>query len=436
MSKKQDPSEGTQPVHMPLKRRQALQGLGLLATTAPVLGVVACGNDSNGQPSGEGGKAAGGATGSSGSGGSGMGGSGMGGAQNGGAPGNGGAQNGGAPGNGGAQNGGAPGNGGATTANGGAAAGGKTGGDAGAAAGGKASGGAGGAGGVNAGGGSGGTGGGTLTAPPWTNVPIQEFPPAKPNDMPKALACNVVTKRDGAGQGPFFIHDEEKTDDVSLRRQDIRGRYNESAAAGVDMELHVRLIDKAKSDAACTMLVPVPDIDVYIWHTDAQGFYSGFGKRGTSTEQKPDAPYAGSPNSMNLEVADRFCRGLQTTNSDGVVSYKTVYPGWYNGRVLHIHIVCFKKGSKSHGRVDYTKSNEPMWVFTTQFYFPMDFTKTLHEKYEPYKSRINIAGYQNMITPGAGSNGNGETNFSGRECTVKMDGDKVIAQLQLVVDPA
>ena len=45
-----------------------------------------------------------------------------------------------------------------------------------------------------------------------------------------------------------------------------------------------------------------------------------------------------------------------------------------NGRDLHIHIVVFKKGSTSKGRVEYTKSVEPEWVFTTQFYFDPAFT--------------------------------------------------------------
>jgi protocatechuate 3,4-dioxygenase beta subunit len=430
MGSKQKPVDSTQTAHG-LKRRQALQGLGALAAATPGLGVLGCGNESGGGATG-GAQSTGGAS----TGGASTGGVSTGGASTGGVS-TGGASTGGAP----STTGGA----GPAQATGGAAT---TGGEAtgGAAAGGPgtggtASGGAagGGAGGVNGGGanggqiGAGGSGGGALVSPPWTNVPVTDF--TKP-DMPKAAPCNVVTKTDGAGQGPFFIHELEKADDVSLVRQDIRGRYNESAAAGVEMQLHVRLIDKTKSDAACAMMVPASDIEVYIWHTDAQGFYSGFGTRGTSDEQKPDAPYAGKPSSNNLENADRFCRGVQTTNSDGVVSFLSVFPGWYNGRVLHIHIVCFKKGSMSRGRIDYNKQKEPNWVFTTQFYFDVAFTKSVHEKYDPYKARIGIAGYTDMITPSRGSNGTAETNFSGREATATMSGDTVIAQIQMIVDPS
>jgi len=372
-----------------LDRRAALKGFGLLAVAAPAL--ASCGGESAGNGSG----------GNNGSGGSGSGGM---------------------TGSGGSGSGGATSSGGATAsggASGGGHAGGATG-SGGTAAGGNAAGGSTGA------GGSGGGMVGMLTPPGWKNVPIQDSTNA---DMPKMLACNVVTKRDGAGQGPFFIHELEKDDDISFIRQDIRGQYNPSAPKGVDMELFVRIIDKSKSDAACGMLVPVSDVEVYIWHTDGQGFYSGFGMHGGSDEQKPDMPYNGTPGSMNLENTDRFCRGVQTTNSDGVVGFLTTYPGWYNGRDLHIHIVVFKKGSKSHGRVDYAKSNEPAWIFTTQFYFDPAFTKSIHEAYEPYKTRTKLSAYQGAIA--ADESGN-----SGRHCTATKNGDKVTAQIQIVVDPA
>jgi len=267
--------------------------------------------------------------------------------------------------------------------------------------------------------------GGMLTSPPWTSVPVQD---STNSTAPKALACNVVTKTDGAGQGPFFIHELEKMDDISLYRQDIRGQYNPSAEKGVDMELHVRLVDKTKSDAACMMLVPVPDIEVYIWHTDAQGFYSGFGMHGGADEQKPDAAYNGTPGSNNLENTDRFCRGIQVTNADGVASFLSYFPGWYNGRDLHIHIVCFKKGSASKGRVNYSKSNEKAWIFTTQFYFDPAFSKSVHEAVEPYKRRTTLSAYVDAMAANEGGN-------SGRHCTATKVGNKVVAQIQMIVDP-
>jgi protocatechuate 3,4-dioxygenase beta subunit len=263
-------------------------------------------------------------------------------------------------------------------------------------------------------------------SPPWTDIPVQDSTNA---DSPKPLQCNVVTKTDGAGQGPFFIHELEKTDDISLYRQDIRGQYNPEAEKGVDMELFVRLVDKTKSDAACMALVPVPDIEVYIWHTDGQGYYSGFGKKGTSTEQKPDNTYSGTPGVNDLQNTDRFCRGIQVTDANGVASFLSVFPGWYNGRDLHIHIVCFKKGSMSKGRANYSKNNEKAWIFTTQFYFDPAFSMSIHEAAEPYKRRTSLPAYADAMK--ANESGN-----SGRHASAKKSGNKVIAQIQMVVDPA
>ncbi|WP_437807810.1 hypothetical protein [Sorangium sp. So ce1078] len=257
----------------------------------------------------------------------------------------------------------------------------------------------------------GGGGGGDLIAPPFDNVPM----------------CRAVNKTDGAGQGPFFIHELEKDDDISLFRQDIRGRYNESAPPGVEMHLHLRVLDLTKPDCDGRG-VGLPDVDVYIWHTDGQGFYSGFGARGTANEQNPDSPYAGRPNQNNLDTTDRFCRGVQTTDADGVVSFRSIFPGWYNGRDVHIHFVCFKKGSMSMGRVNYRGGHH---IFTTQFYFDPAFTDSVHTKYEPYKARTTGS----LASAYSGAIKADEAGNSGLRAKAVMDGDIVIAQMQIAVEP-
>ncbi|WP_437276745.1 hypothetical protein WME90_36655 [Sorangium sp. So ce375] len=268
-----------------------------------------------------------------------------------------------------------------------------------------------GAGGAGAGGGGGGGDGDGLKAPPFDNVPM----------------CKAVNKTDGAGQGPFFIHELEKNDDISLVRQDIRGRYNESAAPGVEMHLHLRVLDMSKPDCDGKG-VGLAGVEVYIWHTDGQGFYSGFGTRGGANEQKPDAPYAGRPGQNDLNNTDRFCRGVQTTDENGVVSFRSIFPGWYNGRDVHIHFVCFKKGSMSKGRTTYQGGDH---IFTTQFYFDPAFTDSVHTKYDPYKARTtgNLANYyQGAIKADEAGN-------SGLRAKAVMDGDIVIAQMQIAVNP-
>ncbi|WP_437688668.1 hypothetical protein [Sorangium sp. So ce176] len=261
-------------------------------------------------------------------------------------------------------------------------------------------------------GGSGPGGGGDLIAPPFEAVPM----------------CMAFNKTDGAGQGPFFIHELEKNDDISMFRQDIRGRYNESAPPGVEMHLHLRVLDLSKPDCDGEG-VGLADADVYIWHTDGQGYYSGFGARGSANEQNPDSPYAGRPSQNNLDTSERFCRGVQTTDADGVVSFRSIFPGWYNGRDVHIHFVCFKQGSMSMGRVNYSGGAH---IFTTQFYFDPAFTDSVHTKYEPYKART----MGNLATAYQGAIKADERGNSGLRAKAWMEGDIVVAQMQIAVRPA
>jgi protocatechuate 3,4-dioxygenase beta subunit len=302
----------------------------------------------------------------------------------------------------GAPGGGAPGTGGKASA-------GAPGGGAGGSAGGQSSAGA-----SNAGAG-GMTGDTALVSPPW-------------DDVPMCKASNT----DAAGQGPFFIHELEKNDDISMIRQDIRGRYNQDAEPGVEMHLYLRLLDSTST--SCNQK-PLANVDVYIWHTDGQGYYSGFGTPGGSDEQKPDTPYAGTPNTNQLENTDRFLRGVQTTDASGVVAYRSIFPGWYNGRALHIHFVAFKQGSMSAGRVAYNDQNSNgKWLFTTQMYFDPTFSHSIHEKNQPYLRRTTLSAYTNALA--ANETGNSQLHFkaslAGDDAGV---GGIVTAQMQIILDP-
>lgn len=242
-----------------------------------------------------------------------------------------------------------------------------------------------------------------LTVPPWDDVP----------------ACSA-SNTDGAGQGPFFIHDEERDDDIDLFRQDIRGRHDEAAESGVEMQLHVRVLDA--TSGACNA-APVAGLEVYVWHTDAQGYYSGFGNPG---DQQPDTPYAGVPNQNDLDNTGRFCRGAQVTDADGVVSFRSIFPGWYNGRDVHIHLLALRPGSTSRDRVAYAGGEH---VFTTQFYFDPEFTDRVHRSGEPYLRRTALPAYEGAIQADEPSN-------SGLRAKARFEGGVVVAQMQILLDPA
>lgn len=67
----------------------------------------------------------------------------------------------------------------------------------------------------------------------------------------------------------------------------------------------------------------VSNARVDIWHCDKDGYYSGYSNSG----------YLGTQDNTALV----FCRGLQYTDSAGLAKFTSIYPGWYTGRVTHIH---------------------------------------------------------------------------------------------------
>lgn len=185
------------------------------------------------------------------------------------------------------------------------------------------------------------------------------------------------------------------------------------------MQLHLRILSSTADE--CNQQ-PVADVEVYIWHTDAQGFYSGFGDPG---DQKPDEPYAGVPNQNDLNSPERFCRGAAITDANGVVSFRSIFPGWYNGRDVHIHFAALKRGSASRGRQTYSGSDH---LFTTQFYFEPELTDSVHKSSEPYLRRTTLGAYQGAIQAD-------EANNSGLRAKASFDGSVVVAQMQILLDP-
>lgn len=110
-------------------------------------------------------------------------------------------------------------------------------------------------------------------------------------------------------------------------RSDIRSSFINSTttAAGVALELTLQLVDVNNGCAA------IEGAAIYVWHCDAAGRYSLYSS-GVTTES--------------------YLRGVQVTDSEGKVTFTTIYPACYSGRWPHIHFEIFTGGltSASTGR--------------------------------------------------------------------------------------
>lgn len=136
----------------------------------------------------------------------------------------------------------------------------------------------------------------------------------------------------------------------------VRRDITESSAGKVG--LPTRLGFRIVNADTCA---PVPNASVDIWHTDNNGVYS--------------APISAFCNGSDAAVqTQRFGRGVQTTDANGWAYFDTFFPGWYSGRVTHIHATI---------RIGTTA------MVTTQFFFLDRVSEFIYRSHPNYSHRPN-----------------------------------------------
>jgi protocatechuate 3,4-dioxygenase beta subunit len=150
-----------------------------------------------------------------------------------------------------------------------------------------------------------------------------------------ASACALVAT---TTEGPC-------TTATDVAREDIS-----EGLAGIPVRLALKVVD--------TGCDPLVGATVKIWHTNLEGSYSGV------TPNPGMCLLTSSYSSMN------FMRGTQVTDADGVAYFDTCFPGWYNGRAIHIHFQ-IKQGNTS--------------TRVSQLFFPEDVTSGIFASHVDYK---------------------------------------------------
>ncbi len=151
-------------------------------------------------------------------------------------------------------------------------------------------------------------------------------------------------------EGPYFV--DENLDRSDIRSDTEMGEVKE----GVPLVLGLRVF------AIGNGCEPLANAQVDVWHCDALGAYSGVQDRSFDT------------------TGQNWLRGYQVSDDTGTVQFTTVYPGWYQGRAVHVH---FKvRGELAGQDVE----------FTSQFFFDEDVTDVVHAQ-EPYASK----GYRTLL---------------------------------------
>lgn len=151
-----------------------------------------------------------------------------------------------------------------------------------------------------------------------------------------AIGCVLIPEET---EGPYPL---DLSADIAYFRKNIsEGR------PGIPLSLTLSLVNISNR---CT---PLRNARVDIWHCDKDGIYSGVEQPGHNT------------------VGQTFCRGIMLSNQQGQVTFHTIYPGWYEGRVTHIHFRVYLNNGL---------------VATSQLAFPETITRTVYES-EAYRQR-------------------------------------------------
>jgi protocatechuate 3,4-dioxygenase beta subunit len=237
------------------------------------------------------------------------------------------------------------------------------------------------------------------SSPSLQQFPTQQFPFTPPElsatqrSASTNLTCTLtpsLIEVEGTPQqieGPYFV-------DGMPNRSDIR---SDTSGGSVQDGIPLRLIlhvydvddDNGNGVSSCT---PLSDAKVDIWHANSQGVYSGVQDAGTGQ--------------------NNFLRGYQITDDNGTVHFTTIYPGWYEGRAIHIHV----KVRTFEG------SNETL-EWTSQFYLNNSINERVNTQ-PPYSKHgpVDMTNEEDFIYTGPSSDGLVKAN-TGQRLMLKLNED-------------
>jgi protocatechuate 3,4-dioxygenase beta subunit len=128
-------------------------------------------------------------------------------------------------------------------------------------------------------------------------------------------------------------------------RSDISSSFAGATGVAAGVPLTIKL-QMQNVNASCASLAGAT---VYLWHCDRDGNYSMYSSGVTG---------------------ENFLRGVQEADSTGLVTFTSIFPGCYSGRMPHVHFEVYPSLAKANSAANRIK--------TSQFGFP---TATLTEAY-------------------------------------------------------
>lgn len=181
-----------------------------------------------------------------------------------------------------------------------------------------------------------GTTNGTVTGTTGTITTTTPTPTASATSTPTTSTSSGCTLIPSETQGPFPLL--SVLSNAGIVRQDIT-----EGKTGVPLTVVLNLQNVGN---ACG---PISNAAVYIWHCDKDGAYSGYSGMGNGNH-----------------TGETYLRGVQMSDSNGKVTFTTIYPGWYSGRITHIHFQVYLNGTSN------------LVTATSQIALPLDINQAVY----------------------------------------------------------
>ncbi|WP_157597999.1 MULTISPECIES: intradiol ring-cleavage dioxygenase [unclassified Rhizobacter] len=155
-------------------------------------------------------------------------------------------------------------------------------------------------------------------------------------------------------------------------RSDIRPSLPASlgTAAGVTLTVTLTLVD---TNASCADL---SGHAIYLWHCDREGRYSMYSSGVTD---------------------QNYLRGVQETDANGQVTFTTVFPGCYSGRMPHIHFEVYRSLA--------TATSSTSKIKTSQIAFPVADCSTIYSTASGYSASVTNLNQMSFATDNVFSDG-------------------------------
>jgi len=137
-------------------------------------------------------------------------------------------------------------------------------------------------------------------------------------------------------------------------RSDIRSSIGSSTpVGGVPLTIAITLTN---TNASCA---PLSGYAIYLWHCTQDGNYSVYSSN---------------------NIADNYLRGVQATDASGTVTFTTIVPGCYAGRMPHMHLEVYPSLAAA--------SSARNKVRTTQLAFPTALLSSIYSANAGYSASV------------------------------------------------